>query len=38
MSQDIFQKKVDQIYEKCKGAVGIVDDIQVYGSGNTHYH
>ena len=27
MSQDIFQKKIDQTYEKCKGAVGKADDI-----------
>ena len=36
MSQDIFQKKIDQTYEKCKRAVGIVDDIQVFGSDQTH--
>ena len=35
MSQDIFQK-IDQTYEKCKGAVGIADDIQVFGSDQTH--
>ena len=29
MSQNIFQKKIDQTYEKCKGAVGIANDIQV---------
>ena len=36
MSQDVFQKKIDQTYEKCKGAVGIADDIQVFGSDQTH--
>ena len=36
MLQDIFQKKIDQTYEKCKGAVGIADDIQVFGSDQTH--
>ena len=36
MSQDIFQKKIDQTYEKCKGAVRIADDIQVFGSDQTH--
>ena len=36
MSQDIFQKKIDQTYEKCKGGVGIADDIQVFGSDQTH--
>ena len=35
MSQDIFQKKIDQTYEKCKGAAGIADDIQVFGNDNT---
>ena len=36
MLQDIFQKKIDQTYEKCKGAVGIADDIHVFGSDHTH--
>ena len=36
MLQDIFQKKIDQTYEKCKGAVGIADDMQVFGSDQTH--
>ena len=36
MSRDIFQEKIDQTYEKCKGAVGIADDIQVLGSDQTH--
>ena len=36
MSQDISQKKIDQTYEKCKGAVGIADDIQVFGSDQIH--
>ena len=36
MSQDIFQKKMDQACERCKGAVGITDDIQVFGNDNTH--
>lgn len=31
MSQDIFQQKMDQILETCKGAIGISDDICVYG-------
>ena len=35
MSEDIFQKKIDQTYEKCKGAAGIADDIQVFGSDQT---
>ena len=36
MSQDIFKKKIDQTYEKYKGAVGIADDIQVFGNDSTH--
>ena len=36
MSQHIFQKKIDQTYEKYKGAVGIADEIQVLGYDNTH--
>ena len=30
MSQDIFQWKIYQTYEVCKGAVGIADDVQVF--------
>ena len=30
-SQDIFQKKMDQILEECQGCIGITDDITVYG-------
>ena len=37
MLQDIFEKKIDQTYEKCKGTVGMVDDIQVFGSDQTHH-
>ena len=36
MSQDIFQKKIDQTYGKCKGAIGIADVIQVFGRDQTH--
>ena len=36
MFQDIFQKEIDQMSEKCKGAICIADDIQVFGNGNTH--
>ena len=41
MSPDIFHKTMDQTYEKCKGAVGIADDIHVFGNDNTcdlHLH
>ena len=27
---DIFQRKIDQAYENCKGAVGMADDVQVF--------
>ena len=36
MSLDIFQKKIDETCEKCSGAVGIVDDINVLGTESTH--
>ena len=28
MGQDIFERKIDQTYENCKGAVGIADDVR----------
>lgn len=34
VSQDVFQRKIDQAYVNCRGAVGIADDIQVYGKTN----
>ena len=30
-SQDIFQKKMDQILEECQGCIRIADDITVHG-------
>ena len=30
-SQDIFQKKMDQILEECQGCIGITDDITIHG-------
>ena len=30
-SQDIFQKKMDQILGECQGCIGIADDITVHG-------
>ena len=36
MGQDIFERKIDQTYENCKGAVGIADDVQVFGNEETH--
>ena len=35
-SQDIFQKRMDQTFERCKGAIPIADDIQVFGTDNNH--
>jgi len=32
MSQDIFQTKIDQTFEACKGVAGIADDIVVFGT------
>ncbi|XP_048257540.1 uncharacterized protein K02A2.6-like [Haliotis rufescens] len=31
LSQDVFQKSMDMILEKCPGTVGIADDIAVFG-------
>ena len=36
MSQDVFQRKIDQAFENCSGAVGIADDIQVFGTDDNH--
>ena len=30
-SQDIFQKKMDQILEECQGCIGITDNITIHG-------
>ena len=35
-SQDIYQKKMDEAFDKWKGAFAIVDDIQVYGNDTNH--
>ena len=35
-SQDIYQKKMDQAFDKCKGVFAIADDIQVYGNDTNH--
>ena len=32
VSQDIFQREMDRILEKCDGACGIADDVVIYGS------
>ena len=31
-----FQKKMDQTFENCKGAVGIADNIQVFSTDDNH--
>ena len=31
MSQDVFQRKMDQILEECPGTIGIADDVAVFG-------
>ncbi|KAI8520241.1 hypothetical protein Bbelb_034980 [Branchiostoma belcheri] len=31
VSQDVFQREIDDAYRNCRGAIGIADDIQVYG-------
>ena len=30
-SQDVFQKRMDQILEECEGCIGIADDITIHG-------
>ena len=37
MSQDIFQFKIDETYRDCEGAIGIVDDITVYGKNDKEH-
>ena len=37
MSQDIFQFKVDETYRNCDGAIGIADDITVYGKNDKEH-
>ena len=36
MSEYIFERKIDQTYENCKGAVGIADDVQAFGNEKIH--
>ncbi|XP_029653414.1 uncharacterized protein K02A2.6-like [Octopus sinensis] len=35
VSQDVFQRQIDETYQGCKGAIGIADDIQVHGKDET---
>ena len=37
MSQDIFQFKIDETYRDCQGAVGIADDVTVYGKNDQEH-
>ena len=37
MGQDIFERKTDQTDENCTSAVGIADDVQVFGNEETSY-
>ena len=37
MSQDIFQFKIDETYRDCQGAIGIVDDVTVYGKSDKEH-
>ena len=37
MSQDIFQFKIDETYRNCLGAIGIADDITVYGKSDKEH-
>ena len=34
VSQDVFQRKVDETYGSCEGAIGISDDITCHGKGD----
>ena len=35
-SQYIFLKRMDQTFERCKGAIPITNDIQVFGTDDNH--
>ena len=37
MSQDIFQFKIDETYRDCQGAIGIADDVTVYGENDKEH-
>ena len=37
MSQDIFQFKIDETYRDCLGAIGIADDVTVYGKNDKEH-
>ena len=37
MSQDIFQFKIDETYRDCQGAIGLADDVTVYGKNDREH-
>ncbi len=37
VSQDVFQEKMDFLLDRCQGAVGIADDITVYGKDDAEH-
>ena len=37
MSQDVFQRKMDEVYGPCQGTIGIADDITVHGNGDQEH-
>ena len=37
IAQDVFQTKMDQAFEGCKGVVGIADEIVVFGNINEEH-
>ena len=37
MSQDVFQAKIDQTFKGCEGAIGIADDILIYGNSDEEH-
>ena len=38
VSQDIFQMKIDETYDGCRGVVGIADDVNVHSAGDTKHN
>ena len=38
MSQDVFQMKIDQMFEGCEGVLGIADDIVIAGKSNEEHN
>ena len=37
-SLDIYQRKTDQTYDNCKGAVGTADGVKVFGYNETKHY